>query len=167
MSNILSTKHLNLRQFSLNDSQFIIELLNSPGWLAFIGNRHINTVQQAQNYLTDVLIKGYKTGFGFWLVELKNKGTPIGMCGIIKRDNLENPDIGFAFLPQFMGNGYAYEAANATLNFATTQLQLPCVCAITMHENKSSIRLLEKIGLTFKENIFFADTNEQLMLFSN
>lgn len=167
MSTILSTKRLNLRQFNLNDAQFIIELLNSPGWLAFIGNRHITTWHQAQNYLANVLIKGYETGLGFWLVELKNNSTSIGMCGIIKRDNLENPDIGFAFLPQFMGNSYAYEAANATLNFATTQLQLPCVCAITMHENKSSIKLLEKIGLTFKKNIFFADTNEQLMLFSN
>ena len=167
MSTILSTERLNLRQFNLNDAQFIVELLNSPGWLAFIGNRNITNRQQAQNYLTNVLIKGYETGLGFWLVELKNNSMPIGMCGIIKRNNLENPDIGFAFLPQFMGNGYAYEAANATLNFATNQLQLPCVCAITMHENKSSIKLLEKIGLIFKKNIFFADTNEQLMLFSN
>ena len=167
MSIIITTNRLHLRQFKLTDTQFIIELLNSPDWLAYIGNRHISTTQQAQIYLNG-LIKSYtQNGFGFWLVELKTDQTPIGMCGIIKRNGLQNPDIGFAFLPAFTNQGYAYEAANASILFAYNTLQLPHICAITLSENKKSIKLLEKIGLRFSHNITLPDDTEELMLFKN
>lgn len=164
---IITTNRLNLRQFNLTDTQFIIELLNSPGWLAYIGNRHISTTQQSEIYLQSLMKSYTQNGFGFWLVELTTNQTPIGMCGIIKRNGLEHPDIGFAFLPAFTNQGYAYEAANASILFAYNTLQLPHICAITLSQNKSSIKLLEKIGLHFSQNITLPNDTEELMLFKN
>lgn len=98
MTYILETERLILRQFTIHDTKFIIELVNSPGWIENIGDRNIKTEEQARRYLQDGPLRSYEVnGFGLSLVEIKNDGTPIGMCGILKRDNLENPDIGFAF----------------------------------------------------------------------
>jgi RimJ/RimL family protein N-acetyltransferase len=100
-------------------------------------------------------------------VELKSDRKPIGMCGILKRATLESPDIGFAFLPEFTGKGFAYEIANATMTFAKDILKLPTIFAITVPGNKASIKLLEKIGLKFSKVIIFPNETEELMLFSN
>jgi RimJ/RimL family protein N-acetyltransferase len=168
MNYIIETERLLLREFTLNDTTFIIELVNSPSWIENIGDRDIKTAEQAKTYLQNGPLKSYAVnGFGLSMVELKNDKTPIGMCGIIKRDNLENPDIGFAFLPQFMGNGYAYEMVSATISFAKNNLQLPVICAITIPSNKRSIKLLEKTGLQFIKMICLPNDNEELMLFSN
>jgi len=111
-------------------------------------------------------MKSYKdNGFGLCLVELK-EGTSIGMCGILKRDTLENPDIGFSFLPEFMGKGYAFEIADAVINYAKNSLKLKTIFAITVPTNKRSIQLLEKIGLKFSKTIYTPVDNEELMLFS-
>ncbi len=166
MSSILETERLTLRQFELEDAKFIIELVNSPGWLEFIGDRNIRTEEAAVSYLRNGPIKSYReNGFGLWMVEMKDR-TPIGMCGILKRDNLENPDIGFAFLPEFMEMGYAFEIASATINYAKDKLNLKTICAITAPANEKSIRLLEKTGLTFIKTIFAPTDNEELLLFS-
>jgi RimJ/RimL family protein N-acetyltransferase len=164
---VLETDRLILREFTLDDTRFIIELLNTPGWLKFIGDRNVKTEKQAIAYLQDGPLKSYKeNGFGLAAVELKTEKTPIGMCGILKRNNLDNPDIGFAFLPQFIGKGYAFEIANATLIFAKNIWQLPVVSAITLPDNKSSINLLEKIGLRFVKPFTFPGSSEELMLYS-
>src|SRR6201986_3267525 len=119
MNYILETERLRVREFTLNDAAFIIELVNSPGWLKYIGDRNIKTDDKAKEYLQNGPLKSYaENGFGLSMVELKSDGTPVGMCGIIKRVALEHADIGFAFLPQYMGKGYAYEIASATLLFA-------------------------------------------------
>ncbi len=119
-------------------------------------------------YLQKGPLKSYKkNGFGLSLVELKNDGSPIGMCGILKRDNLENPDIGFAFLPEFTGKGFAFEIATATMTFAKDSLKLPLIFAITVPKNKTSIKLLDKLGLKFIKTFNFPDDIEELMLFSN
>jgi ribosomal-protein-alanine N-acetyltransferase len=166
MEGIFETERLILRQFELTDAKFIVELVNSPGWLEFIGDRNIKTEEDAVNYLQSGPMKSYQDrGFGLSMVETK-EGTPIGMCGILKRDNLENPDIGFAFLPEFMGRGYAFEIVKATLTYAKTKLNFEIVLAITVPTNKKSIMLLEKIGLRFKQTIYMPDKNEELMLFS-
>jgi RimJ/RimL family protein N-acetyltransferase len=167
MDYILTTERLTLRQFKNEDAPFILELVNTPGWLAFIGDRNIHSEVDAVNYLQNGPIKSYReNGFGSSMVELKD-GTPIGMCGILKRDSLENPDIGFAFLPVHMGKGYAFEMAKATLDHATHQLKLKTICAITNPENVRSIQLLEKIGLKPIKRIPSPTDEAELMLYSN
>jgi len=166
MKRILETDRLVLRQFELTDTKFIVELVNSPGWIEFIGDRNIRTEEAAINYLQNGPIKSYRdNGLGLGMVELKD-GTPIGMCGILRRDTLENPDIGFSFLPEFMGMGYAFEIASATLNYAMNRLNLKTILAITVPTNIRSIQLLEKIGLRFIKTIYTPVDNEELMLFS-
>jgi RimJ/RimL family protein N-acetyltransferase len=168
MSCIIETERLRLREFTFNDTQFIIELLNSPGWLQFIGDRNIKTEEQAVNYLKNGPMKSYaQNGFGLSLVQRKDDNKSIGMCGIIRRDNLDSPDIGFAFLPEYNGQGYAYEIAYATLQYAKDQLKFSKIAAITLPENVKSIRLLEKIGLKFIKPFSFPNTKEELLLYSN
>jgi len=166
MNSILQTERLMLRQFELSDSKFIIELVNSAGWIEFIGERNIKTEEAAIHYLQNGPMKSYKEkGFGLSMVERKD-GTPVGMCGILKRDSLDNPDIGFAFLPEFMGMGYAFEMAKATLRYAKDNLNIKTIVAITVPSNKRSIRLLEKIGLRFSKTIYPPAEREELMLFT-
>lgn len=168
MNYILETERLTLRQFTVGDTKFIIELVNSPGWIENIGDRNIKTDEDAREYLKSGPLKSYEVnGFGLSLVEIKNDGTPIGMCGLLKRDNLENPDIGFAFLPSFTGRGFAYEMAHATMTFARDTLKLPVIFAITVPANKASIKLLEKIGLRFIKTLTLSDNNKDLLLFSS
>jgi len=168
MKYILETDRLRLREFNLGDTEFIIKLLNSPGWLQFIGNRNVETVQQAKNYLENGPMKSYsENGYGLSLVEKKDEKKAIGMCGIIKRENLDDPDIGFAFLPDFAGNGFAYEIADATMVYAKDELNISKIAAITVADNVKSIRLLEKIGLSFIKIFSFPDSKEELLLYSN
>ena len=162
---VIQTNRLNLRELTLGDARFIIQLVNSPGWLQFIGDRNIRTEEQAIAYLENGPLKSYReNGFGLWLVELKT-GEPIGMCGILKRETLEHPDIGFAFMPEFCGKGYAYEAASKSLSHAADDLKLPVIYAITVPHNSNSIRLLEKLGLTFRREI--TPNGEPLLLYSS
>lgn len=168
MKYILETERLLLRQFIITDTKFIVDLVNSPGWLEFIGDRNIKTEESAKEYLENGPLKSYGiNGFGLYLVEMKTGRIPIGMCGIIKRDYLEHPDIGFAFLPEFTGKGFAYEIADATMDFARKTLKLTDILAITISGNKRSIKLLEKIGLKFSKTINDPNSNEQLLLYSN
>ena len=167
MNYFLETQRLGLRKFTSDDADFIVELLNTPGWLQFIGDRNIKTGEQAIIYLESGPIKSYKqNGFGLWMVELNTDKTAIGMCGIIKRESLEHPDIGFAFLPQYFGKGYGLEVASATLSYGREKLGIEKLLAITIPGNEKSIRLLEKIGLSFKENISATEEGEQLLLYS-
>jgi RimJ/RimL family protein N-acetyltransferase len=166
MKYILKTERLKLRELTLEDTAFIIELLNSPGWLQFIGDRNVKTEQQAISYLQNGPMKSYEqNGFGLYLVEKKNGDTPIGMCGILQRNELDIPDIGFALLPSFNGHGYAYEIAKATMDYAIDTLKIEQIGAIVVLDNQRSIHLLQKLGLTFVKNIWFSE--EELMFFSN
>src|SRR5690349_16881544 len=113
--NIIETERLILREFTIEDDQFILELLNSPGWLRFIGDRGVRNLNDASNYLQSRIIGSYElNGFGLWMMVVKETNTAVGLCGLIKRDGLDDVDIGFALLPGFEGNGYAWEAASAT-----------------------------------------------------
>jgi RimJ/RimL family protein N-acetyltransferase len=165
MAKILETERLTLREFELSDAKFIVELVNSPNWLEFIGDRNIRTEAAAADYLESSPIKSYKElGFGLSMVQLKD-GTPIGMCGILKRNFLDHPDIGFAFLPQFEEQGYAFEIATATMIHARKKLNIKTILAVTLPKNNRSIRLLEKMGFKFRRTIFVSSENEELMLF--
>ena len=130
--NILQTERLILSEFTFDDAPFIIEIVNTPKWLQFIGNRNVKTIDDAKNYLANGPLKSYKKfGFGLYKVTLKKENIPIGMCGLIKRDTLEHPDIGFAFLPQHEKKGYAFESAFATLVYAKANFKLQRIVAIS------------------------------------
>ncbi|RNI31662.1 GNAT family N-acetyltransferase [Rufibacter latericius] len=168
MKTILETERLRLREFTLQDADFIITLMNSPGWLQFIGDRNVKTPEQAKFYLQNGPMKSYQQhGYGLSLVERKEDQRAIGMCGLVNRDGLEHPDLGFAFLPDFNGQGYAYEIASEVMEYATTHLHIPKVLAITAPDNTKSIRLLEKVGLKFSKTTLLPKSKEELLLFSN
>jgi RimJ/RimL family protein N-acetyltransferase len=168
MSQILETELLNLRQFNVNDGEFVLKLVNTPGWLQYIGNRGIKTVEEAQIYLLTGPISNYeKQGFGLYLVELKSENhAPIGMCGLIKREGLDDVDIGFAFLPEYFGKGYAFEAAQATLDFALNTLQLSKVVSITQDNNERAIKLLKKLGFEKRGKVKLPHEDIELLLFT-
>jgi RimJ/RimL family protein N-acetyltransferase len=164
--NILETDRLLLRELTAGDAEFTIRLLNTPGWLKYIGDRNVKTREQALAFLEQGPFKSYReNGFGLYLVETKDSGCSIGMCGIIKRPGLETPDIGFAFLPEFTGLGFAYEIAKATLKYALEVLEIPAICAIALPENNRSISLLEKLGLQYSRTYTSPQTQEELLLF--
>jgi RimJ/RimL family protein N-acetyltransferase len=166
MAYLLETERLTLREFTLEDADFIVELVNTPGWLQFIGDRNIHTTQQAVFYLENGPLKGYQEhGFGLSMVETKAEGTPIGMCGIMKRDSLEHPDIGFAFLPAFHHQGYAYEIAREVLSYTKSHLRFPTVSAIVDPENIRSIQLLQKLGMHTERKTNASEGEEGLLLF--
>ena len=167
MKPLPETTRLKLREFSEDDAAFIVALLNSPGWLKYIGDKKISTIEQAKEYLRNGPMESYRiNGYGLWLVELRGTGSSIGMCGIINRATLDHPDIGFAFLPEYIGQGYALEAADAVMKFAGNVLALPVILAITLPNNRSSIRLLEKLKMEFLELFHFPNSREELMLYS-
>ena len=168
MEIVIETERLILRKFTVDDAPFILKLLNTPSWLRFIGDRNVHSIEEAEQFLLNRYMKGYEThGFGFYLAIEKVTKNPIGMCGLVKRANLEDVDIGFAFMPDFVGKGYGFEAASATLKYAENVLKLEKVIAIVDPKNVVSIALIKKIGLKFEKTVrIFADDIE-LMLFSN
>ena len=165
--NILETERLILREFTLTDAPFIYELLNSPGWLKNIGQRGISGLKEAGKYITHLIIPSYeKYGFGFYLMEKKADNASIGMCGLIKRDSLEDVDIGFAILPQYEGQGYTTEAALATMDYAKDSLGLKRIAAITVPYNPGSISILKKLGMKHEKIIRLPNDDEDLMFFT-
>lgn len=163
---LLETERLILREFTLADAPFIITLLNTPAWIEFIGDRNVHSVKDAENYLTNGPMKSYsENGYGLCCVLIKDTPEPIGMSGVIKRNGLENPDIGFAFLPEHNGKGFGYEIAKAILRYADEVLKFPAVDAITNDHNQSSIGLLKKLGFSFSKEITLPGSDEVLLLF--
>lgn len=164
MTKILETQRLILRQFTLDDAPFILELLNTPTWLQFIGDRGIHNIVDAENYLRNGSMKSYvEFGFGFYAVIEKATGNTIGMCGLIKRDNLPDIDIGFAFLPHLISKGLGYEIASATLDYALNTLKLGKIIAIVNPDNEKSIGLIKKLGMVYESIIPFGE--KEVMVF--
>jgi ribosomal-protein-alanine N-acetyltransferase len=146
--NIFETARLTLRRLTPDDAPFILELLNDPLFLRFVGDKGVRSLADAREYITHGPMASYtQHGFGLFHVALKFHGTPIGMCGLLKREALADVDVGFAFLPQFSGQGYATEAARATLDYGRTVLGLGRIVAITAPDNLGSQNVLRKIGL--------------------
>ncbi|GHO84745.1 alanine acetyltransferase [Dictyobacter formicarum] len=141
--------------------------MNDPAWLQFIGDFGVRTLEDARVYLLESTLAMYaRMGFGLYLTELKESAVPIGVCGLIKRDFLEDVDIGFAFLPDFRKQGYAYEAAAAILAYGKETFGLKRIVAITSLDNQASGRLLEKLGLHFERVISFPPDGEDVKLFA-
>lgn len=164
---VIETERLVLRQLTVEDAAFILDLLNQPSFLKNIGDRHVHNLQDAENYIRTGPMASYaQHGFGLLLVELKASSTPIGMCGLIKREVLQDVDIGFAYLPQFWGQGYAFEAASAIMVYGRDVIKLKRIVAIVAPKNERSIRLLEKIGLKFEHMMTWPDDSFELKLYS-
>jgi RimJ/RimL family protein N-acetyltransferase len=147
------------------DAAFILELLNDPSFIANIGDRRVRTQDDAREYIRKGPLASYdQFGFGLWLVELRD-GVPIGMCGLLKRNVLEDVDIGFAYLPAYRSQGYGHEAARAVLDHARDVLGVPRVVAIVNENNVASARLLEKLGMEFEKMVQPFPSEPPLKLF--
>jgi ribosomal-protein-alanine N-acetyltransferase len=164
---ILETERLALRHLTADDAAFVVALLNDPDFLTNIGDRGVRTADDAVAYLARGPQASYaQHGFGLFAVTLLATGEPIGICGLLKRDALEDVDLGFAFLPAFRAQGYAREAAAATMAWGLRTLRLPRLVAIVQPGNDRSIRLLERLGFTHERTVRVGDDGVELMLFA-
>ena len=152
--NVAETQRLRVRWFSASDAPFVLNLLNQPSWITYIGDKGVKTLPDALRYIENGPVAMYRrAGFGLNAVELKETGDPIGMCGLIKRETLDDIDLGFAFLPAFWGNGYAFEAASAVMTHGRATLGLRRIVAILSQGNCRSSKLLEKLGFRFESTM--------------
>ncbi len=164
----IETLRLALTELSDADARFIRGLLNEPSFLRWIGDRGVRTVEDARRYIGAGPVTMYaRYGYGLLRVGLKPDGTPIGICGVLKRDGLPDPDLGFSLLPAWWSRGYAYEAADAVMRDARARLGLGRIVAITSPGNDPSIRLLGKLGFRFERMIRLAGDPDEVCLFAN
>ena len=165
---VAETERLTLSKFTIKDASFFLELVNTPHWIKYIGDRNTKTIEDAEKSIKEGHLKSYNTnGFGFYVLSLKEENNkPIGTCGLIKRDTLEHVDIGFAMLPEYEGKGFGYESSVAVLKLAKETFNLKKVVAITLPTNKPSIKLLEKLGLSYQKKVKPFDDDEELLLFA-
>jgi ribosomal-protein-alanine N-acetyltransferase len=147
---VLETERLVLREVEDEDAPFMLELLNSPGFLENIGDRGVRDLEQAKSFIEERLRGSYRDhGFGMWLTVQKSDRSPVGLAGLVRREGLETPDVGYAFVQRVWGRGYAQEAAAAVLAHAQGPLGIPKLAAITSPENFASMAVLRKIGFSF------------------
>jgi RimJ/RimL family protein N-acetyltransferase len=159
---ICKTLRLTLRELQLRDAAFALRLYSDPTFLRHIGDKGVRTVEDAENNLQQGAIASYaQHGYGMWLVE-NQQGQSIGMCGLIKRDFLTETDLGYAYLPEFFGMGYAYEAAQAVLAYAADHTALKTVVAIVSPANLPSKSLLQKLGFEQDGQVLVPDKNEMV-----
>ncbi|RMB63226.1 N-acetyltransferase [Dokdonia sinensis] len=161
-----NTERLHLRPATLNDASFILELLNMPKWIQYIGDRNVHSITDAENYIKERMMPQLeRLGYGNYTVVRKEDGALMGCCGLYNREGLEGVDIGFSFLPQYEKKGYAYEASRCLLDGAFAKFDLDRVGAITLEENTSSRRLLEKLELKFVKMITLETDDTELMYY--
>lgn len=159
----IETPRLTLRRLTDDDAEFIVGLLNEPSFLQFIGDRGVRTVEDARAYIQKGPVASYERfGFGLLLVTRREDGAPIGMCGLLKRDALEDVDVGFAFRPPYWAKGYAVEAAAAVIAHGKAAFGLRRVAAITQPDNVGSIRVLEKLGLRFERMVTMPGESKEI-----
>jgi [ribosomal protein S5]-alanine N-acetyltransferase len=164
---LLATERLAIRRLTLEDAPFLLELLNEPSFLRNIGDRGVRSVVDARRYLEAGPLASYHAhGFGLYRVELGDSGEPIGICGLLRRPQLDDVDLGFALLPRFWGRGYAIEAARRVLRHAWEDVALLRVVAITTPDNRGSIRVLESLGMTFEGTVPWDEDGAELRLYA-
>ncbi|HQZ95445.1 MAG TPA: GNAT family N-acetyltransferase [Pyrinomonadaceae bacterium] len=161
----LQTERLNIRELnSASDAEFICALLNSPKFIKYIGDRGVRSGWEAADFIENRYRTSYRDhGYGLYAVELKD-GTPIGICGFVRRDTLPGPDIGFAFLPEFEHQGFGYESAAAMMKYGRDTFEFTTVYAITSPDNDASGSLLEKLGFSFDRMIANGDQTVKLFV---
>lgn len=163
---VIETDRLVLREFTAADAEFVLRLVNEPSFLRYIGDRGVRSLDDARRYIAEGPVAGYaRYGYGLMRVDCKEDGATVGMCGILKRDSLPDPDIGFSFLPEHWSQGYALEAAQAVMQHARGTLGLGRIVAITTRDNEPSMRLLGKLGFRFERVVAFG--TEELRLFGS
>lgn len=161
---IIQTDRLVLREFSLTDAAFVMQLVNTNEWIKNIGDRNVHNIKDAESYIQLAMLDNYvKHGYGMWLVILKESNVPIGMCGLIKRDYLDYADVGFALMPDFFKKAYGTEAAMACLRYGFDILNMDCIYAIVLPQNIASVRLIEKLGMSCLGE-FINAVSEELLL---
>jgi RimJ/RimL family protein N-acetyltransferase len=166
-SKVLETERLILRRFVPADAAFILELLNEPVFIQNIGDRGVRTLSDAAKYIETGPTASYeRNGFGLYLVLTKEAHESIGMCGLIKRDTLQDVDLGYAFLPRYWSRGYAIESVRAVIEYAKTKLGLTRVAAIVDPSNQASIRVLEKTGFQFEKMVRLSADDIELRLYA-
>ncbi|MGD8209769.1 MAG: GNAT family N-acetyltransferase [Desulfobacterales bacterium] len=164
---IVETKRLILRNITIDDAEFILRLVNEPSFVSNIGDKGLKNLDDAEQFI----LKGYwtnqkRSGYGMFLVELKNKGDSIGGCGLLYRKFLDVTDIGFAFLPEYWNRGFAYEAAEAVLKYGHTTLGIKKIVGLTSADNLGSIKLLKKLGMDFEKTVKMSDDDAETVLYS-
>jgi len=164
---ILETPRLRVERFTLDDAEFILRLLNEPSFILNIADKGVRSLDDARAYLSDGPLAHYaRHGFGLWRVSEREGGNPVGMCGLIKRDTLEDVDLGYALLPEFTGRGYAGEVARAVVEHARSRHSLGRLLAIVSPGNQRSIRLLEKLGFAFERTVCWPPDDEEVELYA-
>ncbi|MGB1209829.1 MAG: GNAT family N-acetyltransferase [Lacinutrix venerupis] len=164
---VAKTNRLIISKFTIEDAPFFMNLVNTPNWIKHIGDRNIKTIKQAEESIKNGHLKSYKThGFGFYILRLKENLKPIGTCGLIKRDTLEDIDFGFAMLPQYEKLGFGFESSQAILDLARNKFKLNRITAITLETNKNSIKLLQKLGFLYEKQVKPFDDDKELLLFA-
>ena len=164
---VIETPRLALHRLTTDDADFILELLNEPSFLRFIGDKGVRTRDDACQYILTGPMASYdRFGFGLYRVERKDGGEPIGMCGLLKRESLEDADVGFAFLPRFWSNGFALESAAAVLAHGRQTWGLKRILAITSPDNEASIRLLAKLGFRFERMARLSEETPEIKVFA-
>jgi RimJ/RimL family protein N-acetyltransferase len=160
------TERLLLKPTSEVDAEFVFELFNTPNWLKYIGNRNVLSIESAKEYIKcKMLPQLERLGFGNYTVIRKSDHVSMGICGLYDREGLDGLDIGFAFLPEYGGNGYAFESANKLKQVAFTEFGITEIVAITTQDNTASQKLLEKLGLTLTGTTKIPNDDEELLLY--
>jgi RimJ/RimL family protein N-acetyltransferase len=164
---VCETQRLSLRHLTPTDAPFILQLLNEPDFIRNIGDRGVRSLEDARRYILDGPVASYqRVGFGLYLVEHKDPPAPIGICGLLKRDYLDDPDVGFALLSPYRGAGFAFEAASAVMRFGQQRLGLKRVVAITSPDNEASIKVVRRLGLEFERMIRVPEQTRETRLFT-
>ena len=163
---LIETTRLRLREITRDDAPFLCELMNEPEYIANVADRGIRTHDDARQWIMKKILPSYQRfGFGSYLVELKETGVAVGLCGLIKRESLDDVDIGYAILQRFAGKGYAYESAAAVIAYGRKTFALPRIIGLTSPKNTVSIHLLEKLGLQFEKMVQLPEFESPSMLF--
>jgi len=161
---VLQTTRCTISLLTLEHSQFILELVNSPSWLRYIGDRNVHSIRDAENYLDNGLLKSQRE-FGFSYYVVSHNNVPIGVCGFLKKPYLDHVDFGFAYLEQYQGKGFGYEAGTAILDYGIKTFQFAIIDAICLPHNKPSNGLLKKLGFQFTKMVLVPEDKQELCLY--
>ena len=164
---IVKSDRLSLRKIDTDDAAFMLRLLNDPEFIQYVGDKKARDLESAKTYILEGPVASYQNfGFGLYLVELNDDRAPIGICGILKRDFLDHADLGFALMPGYRGCGYAFEAAQATIELARSDLKLSRIVAFTAMNNTRSIKLLERLGMSFDRMVDLPPDGKKVNLYA-
>jgi len=165
-SALIRTERLRLRWITLDDADLLLAIWNDPDFIRYVGDRGIRTLDEARKTAKEKVLKHYEEhGYGPYRVSRLETDQAMGICSLLKRENLEHPDIGYGFLPGFCGQGFAIEAAQAVLTHARDDMELPYLSAIVSPENTRSTRLLEKLGMKAESSVRMPGEDEDLLLY--